>query len=165
MIRSIAILLLLASAAHGQTVDVSAYCPAMPITRLSLVPNVWECAREVGTGTAKLPSKTLTFREFVIPPTLVRKVVIGHMVDACNQFGFSDDMDQLSIDLPRERVVLGVAERMTARATLTLHDGTEFRGSVVYPACRSRRVGIGQREAEEVTAYGKVTIYSPKGTP
>lgn len=162
MIRSIAILLLFATVAHGQEiVNVSAYCPAMPVRRLSLIPNVWECAREVGTGTAKFSDKTLTFSEFVIPPTLVRKKLIGHMVDACNQFGFSDDMDQLSIDLPRERVVLGVAARMVAPATLTLHDGTEYHGSVVYPACRSRRVGFGLREAEEVTATGTIT----KGNP
>lgn len=133
-------------------------CPAVDITRLSLIPNVWQVSREVGSATATMPDrKVLKFADFEIPPTLVFKKLIGHEVAACNQFGYSDDMDQLYIELPKERVIAGVAKKMTAKTTLTMHDGRVFTGSVVYPACRSRWIGVGRREAEAVVATGSWT--------
>ncbi len=148
-------LLIITSMASAQQVVVT--CPAMPVNRISIRPDVWECAREVGTATVTLPDRVLTFKEFVIPPTLVRKVGLRRFVDACNQFGHSEQMDQLSIDLPREPVsLLGVAQPMKAAVALTLIDGTVYRGFVIYPASKSTRVGFGRRIAAEVTALGTV---------
>lgn len=147
--------------------QISVFCPAMDVKRLEPKKNnIWQCAREVGTATIKLPGEPdLEFGEFVIPPTLVRptnkrfkRLSINFVVDACTQFGFSAQMDQLSISLPAEYVSAGRAQPMKASVLLTRSDGREFRGFVVYPTSVTSRVGIGWRKASEVNATGALML-------
>lgn len=118
-------------------------------------PNIWECQREIGNAVATMPDgRKLIFADFEIAPTLV----INKVVQPCVQFGYSQDMDQLHIDLPAEPVRLGVAQPMRCVATLTLHTGEAYTGIVVYPESRSVRTGFGQRKAAPVTATGEVSL-------
>lgn len=155
-----AILILLAAAvqAPAQDARIEVLCPAMPVAKLGL--GLWECSKEVGTGTASFrDGKVITFTDFVIDPTLVRRRV----VDPCVQFGYSDRMDQLWLSLPAEPVVLRrsgllkftpVATAMLAIGLLTLHDGTEYDVRVVYPDCPAIRVTSKLRVAQAIVATG-----------
>lgn len=153
MFRATIFLLAFASVADAQ-ITVSAECPEMDVFLVRRFrPNIWECAKEIGIGKAKMPDGSmLLFPEFTIAPTLV----INHVVQPCFQFGHSDKMDQLHISLPAENVVFGVAQPMRALATLTRHTGETYTGFIVYPASKSRWVGVGHRRAAAVTATGTV---------
>lgn len=150
-------LLLVPAISLAQVVSASVWCPRMAVDRLSLLPNIWECAREIGTADLTFwDNSSLHFPDFEIAPTLVRKKGLKRFVDPCVQQGHTDNMDQLYIELPSERVILGVAKAMRAQATLTTHYGDVYVGTVLYPDSRSTRVGFGHRSAAAVTATGKL---------
>ena len=152
-------LFLLPAVSLAQTVSISGVCPAMPVNRLSFFPPVWQCAKEVGTASAILPDGTkLIFSDFEIQPTTVTKKKGKRTVSACTQYGFSQNMDQLSAYLPEETVTAGGAQPMQAPFVLTMHDGAVYTGFITYPVSHIQWVGPGRCIASQVLMTGTGTL-------
>ena len=137
---------------------VEVYCPDMLVAKRGV--GHWEAEKLVGEGRVFLPGNKLLFREFIIPATPVFGIGRWRAVEPCVQFGYSDNMDQMHLKLPREPVRFGVALEMVAVGTLTLHTGEEYDLVVTYPDCRTRPVpwSLGRlRVAEALTAVGTAT--------
>lgn len=157
MIR-LALLLLLILATIADAQDITVNCPSMFVRKQGI--GFWMTDRIVCTATVKLPGETLTFPAFVIEPTPVRGI-FNRAVDPCVSSGASADGSTLTLNLPRERIVLvgftPTAEAMTATGSLTRPSGKVYLVSVRYPACPTSAVrgSLGRvRLAAPVTAVG-----------
>lgn len=128
--------------------------PAMPTYRLGV--GEWVTARENCTVTASYDGKTVTFPASIDPTPVVG--VLRRNVASCALSGLSTDGHAIHLQLPVERVRLGVATPMRSDGWLTTPDGISHATTIYWPACRSRRVGIGVRVAEAITASGEVVL-------
>lgn len=151
-------LIFFATRAHGQG-TISVACPAMPT--LKIRPGLWQAQVEVSVAVVKLSSgETLTFQQFTIQKTLVRGLV-RRSVDPCVITGVSADGSVMTLQLPREHVVMRgftpTALAMTARGTLTRPNGDVLQVILNYPACATHRAGRGVRIASAIVATGTVT--------
>lgn len=133
-------------------------CAPMPIIKLK--PGLWQAQRSYESATVTLPGgEVLTFKDFEIPPTLVRGIV-ARAVDPCVASGTADDGSVMTLQLPREPVILGVAQKMVAVGSLTRPSGATYSVTVTYPSCVSRPVlgSLGRKRiADAVTATGSIS--------
>jgi hypothetical protein len=160
--RFLASVFLIVAALPAGAQNVEVRCPAMPILKQNL--GLWEAQRTIAVAVVTLPGETLTFHDFTIEATLVRGIR-HRTVDACESTGKSEDGSVMTLQLPREpvKLVRGVptALAMTAPGTLTRPDGKVYAVVVVYPDCRTSRLGRGQRLAAAIVATGIVTLPAP----
>lgn len=145
--------------APAQTASVRIYEPAMPVLKQGLTWRLAQAQKEVGDCTIDFGSGEKSwvdnFNE-TIQPTYVRKTLRGRYVDPCISTGTDSFGGVLTLYLPKERVLFGVAQPMTASGTYTF--GKEvWDASVYYPASRASFDGIGRKMAAAVLATGTLT--------
>ena len=172
--------LLFADFASAQTATVSVYAPPMPILKKGI--GLWEAQREVCVVTIVYSDgKKLTTRapigipvnEAVIPVTWVYGT-FNRAVDPCVCEGMLDNGDKISINLPREPVVLSRLEREGSRlrvvvvavsiecpTVLVRSNGERFEGIVTFLACEAHAVGRGVRLADATTTLDAVLRLVP----